>query len=239
MIEPNDWSVIEAASWRLASELYRRHPKRLRLWRGHPGGGQYDVLYLQDRLGGAGKVLLNRAGTIQIHERFDSAAEIPWEPTGWLEYLAAEPREFLDRVERAAGLTAPAHLPSATRESLSYRVLAALTATGFKTVHPVVIEAGYIDTSGGDCYSNEKLDQFPIDPELRRVRDDDFYGESGYRFWIPVRDNEPLMAIEQSTATVWFAKGQKSIDLMQNYVAVARDAGLTAAVALSRSLGIT
>ena len=36
-------SVLEAASWRLASELVRRHPDTVRLTGAHPGGGQSDV----------------------------------------------------------------------------------------------------------------------------------------------------------------------------------------------------
>ena len=35
--------MLEAASWRLASELVRRHPDTVRLTGAHPGGGQSDV----------------------------------------------------------------------------------------------------------------------------------------------------------------------------------------------------
>lgn len=41
-----DRSILEAASWRLASELLRRHPQTLRLIRGHPAGGQADGLWI-------------------------------------------------------------------------------------------------------------------------------------------------------------------------------------------------
>ncbi len=37
-------SVVEAASWRLGSELVRRHPHHLVLLRTHPGDGQHDCL---------------------------------------------------------------------------------------------------------------------------------------------------------------------------------------------------
>jgi hypothetical protein len=39
-----DTSVLEAASWRLASELVRRHPLSTRVLHTRPGGGQYDCL---------------------------------------------------------------------------------------------------------------------------------------------------------------------------------------------------
>lgn len=46
MTEWVDRSILEAASWRLASELVRRHPQSTRLIRAFPGDGQYDVLWI-------------------------------------------------------------------------------------------------------------------------------------------------------------------------------------------------
>ncbi|MFN7149627.1 MAG: hypothetical protein ACK4V6_09100 [Microthrixaceae bacterium] len=67
-----DRSVLEAASWRLGSEVVRRHPTRTRLFHGHPGGGQYDVLWVRSPSGSEGvDVPMNRNGTIQVHARFD------------------------------------------------------------------------------------------------------------------------------------------------------------------------
>jgi T3SS (YopN, CesT) and YbjN peptide-binding chaperone 2 len=70
-----DHSVLEAASWRLASELVRRHPSTLRLIRAHPGGGQSDVLWLLPSSGEVGDVRLNRAGSISVLSRFDGREE--------------------------------------------------------------------------------------------------------------------------------------------------------------------
>lgn len=53
-----DRSVLEAASWRLASELARRHPDTTRLIRAHPGGGQYDCLRVMPTAGDKGDVQL-------------------------------------------------------------------------------------------------------------------------------------------------------------------------------------
>ena len=39
--------LIEIASWRIVSELYRRHPGKFKIIETHPGGGQYDCLSLQ------------------------------------------------------------------------------------------------------------------------------------------------------------------------------------------------
>lgn len=107
-------------------------------------------------------------------ERFDGRPADDWQPTQWSEYLFAEPRGFLDRLERAAGLPSPSHVPTATPRTLTYRVLAAIAATGFKSVHPIEIQEGLIDTAGCGGGHNENLDAFPIDPERLRAGSGDF-----------------------------------------------------------------
>lgn len=210
--------MVEAASWRLASELVRRHPAALRLIRGHPGGGQSDCLWLLPLVGDRGDVRLNRVGTIQVLERFDDRTADAWQPTEWSEYLLAEPRGFLDRLERAAGLPAPSHVPSSTPRTLTYRVLAAIAATAFKSVHPIEIQQGFIDSSGYDAGPNPNLDEFPIDPQRLRAQPDDFFGEAAYRFWIVLRDEVPVVAIDQADAVAWTAHDSSPMQLMGLYV---------------------
>ncbi len=99
--------------------------------RTHPGGGQYDCLTITGTRGDGGTIQLNRNGTIQIHERFDGQPASGWDATGWDEYLRSDPRDFLDRLERAAGLPRPDHVPPSDPTTLTYRVLpAALSAHG-------------------------------------------------------------------------------------------------------------
>ena len=213
-----DRSVLEAASWRLASELVRRHPNTTRLLRTHPGGGQYDCLTMTSTTTRGGTIQLNRHGTIQVHERFDERPVEGWEPTEWDEYLRADPREFLDRLERASGLTRPAHVPSSVPMTLTYRVLAALAATAVKSVHRIEIKSGYIDTSGYGGGPNDALDSFPSLPgDLRRARDGDLFGEPGYRFWIVMRDGVPILAFEQDMGMAWTPHHEEGLDLMAKY----------------------
>ena len=214
MQEQFDRSVVEAASWRLASELVRRQPTTLRLIRGHPGGGQSDCLWLLPLTGNGGDVRLNREGTIQVLERFDGRPADEWRPTEWTEYLFVEPRAFLDRLERAAGLPSPSQVPTATPRTLTYRVLAAIAATAFKSVHPIEIQEGFIDTSGYGGGHNENLDAFPIDPERLRAGPDDFCDEAGYRFWIVVRDQVPILAIDQADSFAWTPHGSTPVEVM-------------------------
>ena len=212
-----DRSVVEAASWRLASELVRRHPTALRLIRGHPGGGQSDCLWLLALIGDQGDVRLNRVGTIQVLERFDGRPADGWRPTEWSEYLFAEPRGFLDRLEREAGLPTPSQVPSSTPRTLTYRVLAAIAATAFKSVHPTEIQQGFVDSSGYDAGPNPNLDGFPIDPARLRAQPDDFFGEARYRFWIVVRDEVPILAVDQADAFAWTPHDSSPIQLMGLY----------------------
>lgn len=217
MVDWIDRTVLEAASWRLASELVRRHPTTLRLIRAHPGGGLSDCLWILPADGETGDVRLNRNGTIQVLERFDGRPADSWEPTEWEEYLAADPREFLHRLETAAGLPIPQHVPPATATTLTYRLLAAIAATAIKSVHPIEIQLGVFDTSGGGGGRNEALMHFPIPAELLWARPDDLFGESGYRFWVVLRDGAPVLALEQHKALAWTAHHDDAISLMDLY----------------------
>lgn len=233
-MEIGDLSVVEAASWRMASELVRRHPTRLRMIRAHPGGGLSDCLWLLPAVGDQGDVRLNRNGTIQILERFDGRPPDGWGPVEWSEYLFAEPRAFLGRLEHAAGLTPSSQVPAATPRTLTYRVLAAIAATGFKTVRPIEIEQGYIDTSGYGCGPNPNLDVFPIDNERLRGGPDDLLDEARYRFWIVVRDHVPVVAIDQADAVAWVARDVERVDLMSLYEKTGRSVVITALELLRR-----
>jgi hypothetical protein len=157
---------------------------------------------------------LNREGTIQVLGRFDGRPADEWRPTEWGEYLFAEPRGFLDRLERAAGLSAPSQVPGATPRTLTYRVLAAIAATAFKSVHPIEIQQGYIDSSGYGAGPNRNLDGFPIDDERLRPQPDDFLDEARYRFWIVVRDQVPVLAVDQADAFAWTPHDATPIELM-------------------------
>ena len=233
-MEDSDRSVIEAASWRLASELGRRQPGDLRLIRGHPGGGQSDCLWLLPLTSERGDVRLNRVGTIQVLDRFDGRPADAWRPTEWSEYVFADPRAFLERLERAAGLSAPPQVPSATPTTLTYRVLAAIASTAFKSVHPIEIQEGFIDSSGYGSGPNDNLAAFPIPaPHLAR-RPDDLFGEPGYRFWIVVRDQTPVLAVDQEDALAWTRHDPTPIRLMSLYETSGRNLVPTALEVLHR-----
>lgn len=228
-------TVLEAASWRLASELVRRHPQ-LRILRTHPGGGMYDVLVILASEDDSGfRIDLNRNGRIHILGSASGRTGADQEPVEWSDYLCSDPRDFLVRLERAAGLTSPPNVPSSTPRSLTYRVLAAVAATGFMTVHPIVIASGYIDSSGsGGSYRNPDLDVFDVLPaELRQPAADDLHGVPEYRFWIVERDGAPRVVVEQGSASAWCLHRSDELDLVQEYRAASRDVSRVAAKLLA------
>ena len=218
MSEWIDRSVLEAASWRLASELVRRHPLTTRVLHTHPGGGQYDCLTITSPAATGGTIQLNRNGSIQVHQRFDDSPDPQWEPTSWDEYLRADPRAFLNLLERGAGLPTPRRVPPSDPMTITYRFLAAMAATAVKSVHPIEIQSGYLDTSGHGGGPNDALDMFPAIPaELRRSQDTDLFGEPGYRFWLVLRDRVPILALEQDEGMAWTAHHTEGTNLLGLY----------------------
>lgn len=235
MNEPMNSTVTEAISWRLASELCRRHPKTTRILITHPGGGQYNCLTIINSQGGIGVIQLNRSGTIQVHQKFDTDRPSDWRVTEWSEYLASDPLEFLERLENSSGLNPPRDVPASIPRTLTYRVLAALTATAIMTVRPLEVKSGFIDTSDGGGGPNGALKLFDAIPEkLLRLRPTDLYGEPGYRFWILTRAGVPILVIEEETATGWVQHRKTAIDLKKVFTRHHRNPQLVAFELLRR-----
>jgi hypothetical protein len=209
-----DRTVVEAASWRLASELVRRHPATTRIRHTQPGGGQYDCLAIVSAADDEGHVDLNRNGRIHLLQRFDGLAGPEFEPIEWDNYLQADPRAFVDDLERSIGLPTPSHVPPSTSRTLTYRVLAALAVTASKSVHPIEIQPGYWDTSGWGGGPNDALDSFPAIPDVvRRPGRDD----SGERFWVVLRDGVPILALHEDEGMAWAPHHDESFDLMDYF----------------------
>lgn len=231
----DDHSLIEAASWRLASELVRRHPATTRMYQTHPGDGMYDCLSVQ-ALDGNGQVALNRAGSLHVLDRFDGRP-VDWESSSWAEYLRADPREFLGRLEAAAGLPAPSTIPASTPASLTNRVLAAIAATAVKSVQPVFIVGAFV--SEGQCGEREPLAPFAGIPSyLAAAPIDDLPWERGYRFWVVVRGGEPILAVTAETGLVFNCHHPKPVSVMDKYIEYRRDLLYTSAKLLRFADGL-
>ena len=94
---------------------------------------------------------------------------------------------------------------------------------------------GYIDTSGYGGGPNDVLDAFlAIPSELRRPKHGDFYGEPGYRFWVILRDGEPILALEQDEGLAWTRHHHTAFPLMTLYEESRRHLFVTALKLLRR-----
>jgi hypothetical protein len=146
----------------------------------------------------------------------------------WDQYFRADPRRFLNHLEIKAGLVAPTHVPASTPTTLTYRILAAIAATAIKTVHPIDIQPGLIDSSLGGG-PNPALDLFTAIPaELRQRVPEDLRGQPGYRFWIVHRDDVPILAFEQSHGYAWTQHHPDTIHLTKLHHAAQRHLATTA-----------
>jgi len=203
--------VIEAASWRLVCELFRRYPDRFVLIQTHPGGGVYDCLALlnRDHKEVAG---FNRDGSMRV---CDPPGEV--DPTKtysdiWRQVVEADDlKTVVDRIAATLRLPRVHHLPKGTPEVIVYRLIADFLAhTVFGRVEWRCLN-GFEDTSGvGGGVRTKWFDRFPLAKDgLRERRKDDVLGEPAYRFWFICRAmirycaSTRLVRRGRSTARKW------------------------------------
>jgi hypothetical protein len=119
MIDP----FVEAASWALTAELFRRFPGQYFVSETHPCSGQYDclsVIKIQTR---EHIFDFNRSGSIHVMRQVFGTSK--HEPINW-DQLGEEQglRRTLDEISERAGLTIPDYLPSSTSDTVTIRVIA-------------------------------------------------------------------------------------------------------------------
>lgn len=179
--------------------------------------------------------MLNREGTIQVLDRFDGQAST-WEPTSWEDYMRSDPKRFLLELERAAGLAPATSIPPSAIDTLVYRLLATFAALSCKSVDPMRIEQGFIDTAGYGSGVNASISDFP-GLESRISRDCQAGGggaHPGFRYWMTWRKGKPLVAINRETGKIWTSNGKWPITLDRMYAAAGRDVERLALEILSR-----
>jgi len=196
-------TVVEAASWRLASSLARRHPE-LEIKREHPGGGQYGVLAL--RTGRGCTIMLNREGTVQVHGREDGRAP-GWEPLPWDDVVPRDHRAVVAALENAAGLAYVEVAPRSTPRVLVYRTLSSLADLQV-LAEPADICMGAIDTSGYGGGPADWLRDFPeIRARIDRVTDSTDV-EPRFSYW-HVATSNLRVAFETTTSDAWSVTGRR------------------------------
>lgn len=208
-----DSTVIEAASWKLAVSIVRRHPD-LVIRREHPGGGQYDVLALRNRRGC--KIMLNRVGSIQVHGCADGR-EPQWDPVNWSDVVGGDLRRLVEGLETASGLGYVTHTPRSTPRNLVYRTISSLANLQLLS-SPVDITMGTLDSSL--LYSAahaEWLSDFPeiesrvaqqSDSEADAGSGDWYEAEPRYNYW-HVAGGGVRVALETTTSDAWGLTGRR------------------------------
>lgn len=144
-----------AASWRVLTELWRRHcgAHDLRLLHTHPGASERGQLcMLVDPRAGqvmdCTRLVLNLGGptgTYEVHAEGCGVAEgqYLW-PT-----LTDDPAQVVDILERQLGLRTPAALPASTPPVLVMRLVAELLTTTCLDRNSLAVETAWMDWSGG------------------------------------------------------------------------------------------
>ncbi|WP_309065544.1 TY-Chap2 family putative peptide chaperone [Microbacterium sp.] len=193
------WDVppaVLARSWWLAAEVVRRHPELI-IYEMHPGGGQYDILCVAApaqlspaATSSAGRILLNRAGSIQVEG-------VPGFAAGWEHVLLdADPFHRVLQLESMAGLVPPARTPKATSRSLSYRLLATATTLFAHDRRGWDVRSEFVDTSGEEPFRAERIMRFPSAvADLTTTPRLGIYGEPHSHFWALMRGEEPIAIV--------------------------------------------
>lgn len=208
----------EIASWRLATELMRRFPKRFKIIEMHAGGGLYDSLALIS-VEGSVNVHINRGGSVVVES--EGRDKRPWD-AAWPQALltAQDMRACVDDICEVIGWPVPDPLPSTTRHIITYRFMAEfLTHTCLGRRH-WEWRNGFADTSGyGGGVRSHWFAQFQeAQKSARRHDQDDVLGIPEYRFWFLVRPHKlevPALCLE--TTGVAFRKDGQSEDLYKLY----------------------
>jgi hypothetical protein len=233
--EPAQRFVL-AQSWWVGAELVRRHPELI-LHEMHPGGGQYDVLaaFTLPHDGALVHIMLNRAGTIQVHisETPNSEPAITVIGTWGVALCAVNPHEIVKRIEDVAQLARPRKAPKSTPRALAYRFIAALLNSTVNDRHVWDARNDFIDSSGDDWGPGdtevhgftdgflEVREDFPTTPKIG------LWQEPNSHFWAILRDQIPvaIVSIEgrvysnggrHDLAEAYAANGRRMLPLVAN-----------------------
>ena len=202
-----DWTAtrfVFAQSWWLASELVRRHPELI-VHEMHPGGGMYDVLCVvapgKDESFELTRIMLNRAGSIQVHH--PQRAAKPDEMVGtWKQVMvASDPHEYVKRIEAAAGLGVLAKAPPSTPRALAYRFISTALTMLVNDRHRWDARNEFLDSSGmggfdEDADLRKYLSGFP--DAIRHLSTTPSLGhwrEPYSHFWALLREDEPVAIV--------------------------------------------
>ncbi len=224
---------VNAESWWIASQLARRHPELL-VYEMHPGGGQYDVLCIAQAeelsLGAPGlspKVMINRAGSIQVHDADQMDVVATWDEV----LRSAHPHSALLEIENRARLASPRSTPKAEPRTLTYRVIAGILQVLVNDKDPWDVRCESLDSSGMSSGNHGFIAGFPAAIESSREAPRlGIYGEPESHFWALLRGKSPVAML--SIDGQMFLTSGETVSLMSVYGSEGRNLRKTVARAL-------
>jgi hypothetical protein len=227
--------VKAAVSWRIVSELFRRHHARfsLRVYENHPCSGQYDCLSICSGHSSDMKHLcdLNQSSShLHVWEHVGPArasiSELRWPDEN--DYVQAylrsdDSKETIDQVESLVGLSCASNtpLPATTPPVLTVRLISALLERHAFSRFGLDARNGYLYTDGmwQEGIRKDLLEfsavanQIPADPKLaERV---------ARRFWLiyrfdSINDRSSKAVLDIRRAVAYTVKGAE-ICLWEQY----------------------
>jgi hypothetical protein len=224
----------ELGSWRIASELIRRHPEDLLVIETHPCTGQYDCLsiYRRNRHDSSSylKIFLqmNRArkSHVDAHVPTSSGRERP----NWLDVMMVTDlrRHIIVPIEESRGMEGPSETPVTTSRSIGVRLIAEMLQIQVHHSEPLTAHNGMEDSSGmGGTGVRESLFRATgILDQLDNHEDDDVREQPAYRFWFVKPANSrkgPIAAIDVRNGLIWTKKASEA-DLLSMYDDAGRSA---------------
>lgn len=225
----------EAAAWRIAAELVRRHPDDLVVIEMHPGMGQYDCVAVCRREYDANTVNyttllmmnLKPHGHIDVNVNASPGDARP----NWLDAILSTDirRDMVIPIERSRGLILPKETPSTTARSIGIRLIAEMLTSRAHRGRAFTALNGVHDSSGmgGSHVRSHLFSQVAgLDGELPSHHAGDVLREPAYRYWFLLREGgdriPPEITIDTWSGLVW-TKSIVAGDLMKMYDANGRD----------------
>jgi hypothetical protein len=199
--------LVEIASWRVVSELYRRYPGKFKIIETHPGGGQYDCLGLYDERN-QNIADFNRNGSLHL----------PRGRLTWQEILdASDSKKMLDNICQMMGFPKVENILPSTPTTLVYRFIATFLTHATFGIHRWECRNGYEDTSGYGGGVVSDFEGFPSAQERCKVKlEDDILKQPAYRFWFLRKEDKPLLCLE-TVGLLWIQNDLKTYNLMDLY----------------------
>ena len=189
--------LVDAASWRIATEICRRSPELLiRLL--HPGGGQYDCLALMHPQRGT-LAHLNRLGRLHVMARLDGRQAGSGPTDIWRQLPTRDSRALVDTASTRIGQRVPRRLPATSPRVLTYRLIATLVGMHIFGPHVWTCRNVVHDSSGMErTYIDwPLLKRFPLVAAEVGQQGDEAQWQRAYTFWVLLKNNAPVLCLAE------------------------------------------